>query len=97
MKQPLTNDQVKNRLASAKLKKPLHYGTAKAMPGMFDSLLATAKAAIAETQSLRDQIAATYDEFKRLDVDPTTLSPADREEYRHVMDTLRKQRVALER
>ena len=52
---------------------------------------------IAEAQALRDEIKATYYEFKRFDVDPTTLCPADQEEYRHIMDTLRKQRVALER
>jgi hypothetical protein len=52
---------------------------------------------IAEAQALRDEIKATYDEFERFDVDPTTLCPADQEEYRHIMDTLRKQRVALER
>jgi hypothetical protein len=51
---------------------------------------------IVEAQALRDEIKATYDEFKRLNVDPTTVSPADREKYRYIMDTVRRQRVPLE-
>ena len=52
---------------------------------------------VVERQRQLQEVDALYDKWKALDVDVTTLSPADQLEYQCVMDSLRKRRAAIER
>jgi hypothetical protein len=66
-------------------------------PGTFEALKAKAREVQAKTAAATAGIKTLYDEFLALDIDVTALSPEDQKEYAAIMDSLRKQRVSLER